>query len=140
MTEPAFPFHGQDSDRYESHPGLTLRDYFAARAMQAAFEDHHRNDHIAQRAYAIADAMLTERGGTTAFDMLKALIQADDDMAWTWHCNIAMPFVDEGGSHKMANHAAARFMSTAFDVDVTKFVWWKDFEKQWEVIDDEVYL
>lgn len=37
-------------------------------------------------------------------------MRADPEYAWGWHCNIAMAFVDEGGEHGMANHAAARFM------------------------------
>ena len=59
-----------------------------------------------------------------AFDALKSAIQADDDYAWSWHCNVAMPFVDEGGSHEQANRAAARFMRTCFNMDVTKFDQW----------------
>lgn len=48
--------------------GMTLRDYFAAKAMQSAFsegnftftlEDYR---HLAKVAYAIADAMLSARG------------------------------------------------------------------------------
>lgn len=61
------------------------------------------------------------------FEALKTAIQADNDYAWTWHCNVAMPFQDEGGSHEQANRAAARFMATAFDVDVTTFDQWKSF-------------
>lgn len=47
--------------------GMTLRDYFAAKAMQAALEggleaDAGQWDEIcAARSYAIADAMLKER-------------------------------------------------------------------------------
>ena len=68
-----------------------------------------------------------------AFDVLKAAIQADDDYAWAWHCNVAMPFVDEGGTHEHANRAAARFMQTCFEVDVTTFGQWKSFEWTKEV-------
>lgn len=57
----------------------------------------------------------------TAFELLKNAIQKDEDYAWTWHCNIAMPFIDQGGTHEQANKAAADFMKIAFDVDVTKF-------------------
>ena len=68
-----------------------------------------------------------------AFDTLKSAIQADNDYAWTWHCNVAMPFADEGGSHEQANRAAARFMQTCFDVDVTTFDQWKSFDWAKEV-------
>ena len=77
---PAFPcleatVTGIDSDGHErvdteAHGGMTLRDYFAAKAM-AAFIGAHitrngRSDHwpeadVAQYAYDLADAMLAER-------------------------------------------------------------------------------
>ena len=41
---------------------LSLRDYFAAKAMAARAGDHYGNwDRLAYEAYAIADAMLRER-------------------------------------------------------------------------------
>ena len=42
-----------------SRPGMTLRDYFAARAMQEM--KWHDEDHAAQACYEIADAMLRAR-------------------------------------------------------------------------------
>ncbi|HAT7708526.1 TPA: hypothetical protein JAX41_005002 [Enterobacter roggenkampii] len=68
-NEPAFPipateYHGMDS-------GMTLRDYFAAKAMQgwlASFSesDAHPSvsgkcDAVAEASYALADAMLKAR-------------------------------------------------------------------------------
>jgi len=45
--------------------GMTLRDYFAAKAMQALYKDaiDHQasNQSIAHEAYKISDAMLKER-------------------------------------------------------------------------------
>jgi hypothetical protein len=61
------------------------------------------------------------------FDDLKKIIKEDNSYAWSWHCNIAMAFQDEGGSHEIANKAAARFMQSTFDVDITKFKEWKSF-------------
>jgi len=56
---PAFPCHpGIENPIYD---GMTLRDYFAAKAMQAEFASGiHLDDmnHCAQRAYKMADAML----------------------------------------------------------------------------------
>lgn len=55
----AFPLGGQ--------PGMTLRDYFAAAAMQAIQSraippsSGDSNEHIARLAYATADAMLQVR-------------------------------------------------------------------------------
>jgi len=52
-----------------------------------------------------------------AFETLKQAIQNDHMYAWSWHCNIAMSFVDEGVDHETANKAASRFMQTTFGVD-----------------------
>ena len=50
--------------------GMTLRDYFAGKAMQAlitgpdVMDDHYEeetNEHVAKRSYFIADAMLKAR-------------------------------------------------------------------------------
>lgn len=62
-----------------------------------------------------------------SIDILKEAIQEDDDYAWTWHCNFAVPFQDEGASHEQANRAAARIMSLLFEVDVTKLEQWQSF-------------
>lgn len=57
---PAFPI-------LQECEGMSLRDYFAARAMQALIStpDYLRgnwsNGNVAQDSYALADAMLTER-------------------------------------------------------------------------------
>ena len=61
----AFPI---ESSLAMLHPGMTLRDYFAAKAMQgdiASMQAHEdpasAANHIAVRAYAVADAMLKAR-------------------------------------------------------------------------------
>lgn len=58
---PAFP--SETSTRY--FLGMTLRDYFAVKAMQgicASGPGHHMtNDLIAKEAYSLADAMIHER-------------------------------------------------------------------------------
>jgi hypothetical protein len=61
---PAFPMSYDNSlaYTYPSHQGMTLRDYFAAKAMQALLgyeESTLQND--AEVAYQMADAMLKER-------------------------------------------------------------------------------
>ena len=68
-NEPAFPT-GTGVTPYKS--GMTLRDYFAGQALAGTLEQGVENDmhygwwhepsKIAQRAYAIADAMLKARG------------------------------------------------------------------------------
>jgi len=66
---PAFPLHTHDwhkevSDTgYIDHDftmGMTLRDYFAAKAMQALAQGNYF-DATARQAYMIADAMLKAR-------------------------------------------------------------------------------
>ena len=59
---------------------------------------------------------------------LSQAMQNDQDLAWTWHCNIVAGSLDEGVDHKTAHLAAARFMSIAFGVDVTTFEEWKRFD------------
>jgi hypothetical protein len=64
MNQPAFPC------QYEEHlptwNGMTLRDYFAAKAMQAIITNHKLEDCddfvIAANAYQLADFMLKARG------------------------------------------------------------------------------
>ena len=74
--EPAFPV--STSNPYSGHqdgpntwqfPGMTLRDYFAAKAMQSLlttideFPDEHWRTGVAMDAYMMADAMLKTRSG-----------------------------------------------------------------------------
>lgn len=63
---PAFPFECQGpTTAPEIYYGMTLRDYFAAKAMAAAMANPDLNDKssddIAFGAYRIADAMLKAR-------------------------------------------------------------------------------
>jgi len=55
---PAFPIHWENHDK-----GMTLRDYFAAKAMQGMMVDVYAPnfDYIAKTAYEMADAMLKAR-------------------------------------------------------------------------------
>lgn len=62
IGRPAFPVPGLDRNLYNN--GMTLRDYFAAKAMQADMENgRHESDFAwsAGRAYRMADAMLEAR-------------------------------------------------------------------------------
>lgn len=60
----AFPCPG-DFNAYPESLGMTLRDYFAAQAMQAFCHqaEDAGYDEIAIWAYGMADAMLRARGG-----------------------------------------------------------------------------
>jgi hypothetical protein len=59
MNEPAFPT-GTGVTPYKS--GMTLRDYFAAKAMQAMTHRGESNEKfVAEHSYLMADAMLKAR-------------------------------------------------------------------------------
>tara|TARA_R110002126_G_scaffold230781_1_gene375506 strand:+ start:268 stop:477 length:210 start_codon:yes stop_codon:yes gene_type:complete len=67
MSQPAFPttMHNYGDGKYASH-GMTLRDYFAAKAMQGFMANksnpmHFQPEADASWAYSIADAMLKAR-------------------------------------------------------------------------------
>ena len=53
MNTPAFP------DQYKD--GMTLRDYFAAKAMQTLAQKYSHEGDVSRNAYKIADAMLKAR-------------------------------------------------------------------------------
>jgi hypothetical protein len=56
-SEPAFPVVANNWHR----PGISIRDYFAAKALQACFVDDTNVHGTARLAYRIADAMLEAR-------------------------------------------------------------------------------
>ncbi len=61
-NEPAFP--AMHYDLADNEHGLTMRDYFAAKAMQNVFNtggDDDERQYIAMHAYKMADAMLKAR-------------------------------------------------------------------------------
>jgi hypothetical protein len=58
---PAFP---QRTDATLSYSGMTLRDYFAAKAMQGLLSNRNAEaaiDEFARKSYRMADAMLKAR-------------------------------------------------------------------------------
>lgn len=66
---PAFPVITPDMP-VNGSPGISVRDYFAAKAMGGIISAYHRPDDIcmckellAEAAYKVADAMLKERAG-----------------------------------------------------------------------------
>ena len=66
INPPAFPrplsVDDVDPDiTYPAHVGMTLRDYFAAKAMQALIDNDGLFSEIPTHAYALADAMLKAR-------------------------------------------------------------------------------
>jgi hypothetical protein len=65
MNESAFPWQIDDGETMRGHKGMTLRDYFAAKAMTglltAEIVGEYTNEHIANISFLIADAMMKER-------------------------------------------------------------------------------
>jgi len=68
---PAFPYEEKNPDGtpYHFNPGMTLRDYFAVKALPTChlicdeFPDENWRIGVAMDAYAMADAMLAARKG-----------------------------------------------------------------------------
>ena len=67
FSEPAFPFNYEgDGGQQVTHQGMSLRDWFAGLAMQAAFagvvaRKTNWSEVVAANAYEMADAMLEAR-------------------------------------------------------------------------------
>lgn len=62
---PAFPIYGKLNEwGYAEQPGMTLRDYFAAKVMQGSIDSswfHSDHNRSAKWCYEVADAMLKAR-------------------------------------------------------------------------------
>ena len=59
---PAFPvLHWINGESTGAEEGMTLRDYFAAKAMQSMAQKYSHEGDISRNAYKIADAMLKAR-------------------------------------------------------------------------------
>lgn len=59
---PAFPLHNHGTQTLGMHfTGMTLRDYFAAKAIQAMAQKYSHEDDVSRHAYKIADAMMKAR-------------------------------------------------------------------------------
>ena len=57
----AFP---SEFSTHEPFYGMTLRDYFAGQALAESTREiwsEHKHEHVAKRAYDLADAMLAQR-------------------------------------------------------------------------------
>jgi len=92
------------------------------------FTEHYK---YARIEVETANSSETSNSSLPFAELVKGLSQAmqrDQDLAWTWHCNIATASCDEGACPSAANLAAARFMRIAFGVDVTTFDQWKSAE------------
>ncbi|KHE11749.1 hypothetical protein [Citrobacter braakii] len=64
QQETAFPTKESNYEKIWSSPGMTLRDYFAAKFMQGVCANPDKlydDEPLAKEAYAMADAMLRAR-------------------------------------------------------------------------------
>ena len=68
----------------------------------------------------LIQAVTVEKTCVDALQTLSFHMRIDPELAWGWHCNVAIASQDEGMSHEAANRAAARFMKMAFDVDTSR--------------------
>ena len=61
--QPAFPITNHWHNELNHYNGMTLRDYFAAKAMQAIISVHDNTtlEFVSGKAYQYADAMLKAR-------------------------------------------------------------------------------
>lgn len=94
----AFPEMGgyydphQDQFVIEPTSGMSLRDYFAAKAMQGQL-DEGTIEHIVERAYEIADAMLAARATPQPDPVREELAEALED-AREWMSSVEMHLRD----------------------------------------------
>jgi len=58
---PAFPVSFKWNKELRQYNGMTLRDYFAAKAMQALIDNDGLFSEIPTQAYELADAMMKAR-------------------------------------------------------------------------------
>jgi len=65
MNESAFPWQIDNGETMRGHKGMTLRDYFAAKAMQGMLSENsgirYPTDELVDFAYKVADAMMKAR-------------------------------------------------------------------------------
>ena len=61
MKQPAFPVAFKWGEDFKEYNGMTLRDYFAAKAMQAMAQKYSHEGDVSRNAYKIADAMMEAR-------------------------------------------------------------------------------
>lgn len=74
------------------------------------------------------------RGRTSsAMRTLSEEMKKDPDLAWAWHCNLAMMAVDAGAKHEEANKRAADLMRRAFGVSTDEYPHYKNIMSQYHV-------
>lgn len=78
---------------------------------------------------AVVNELIERRAVETTtphlLDQFTAALKGDPDLAWSWHCNLAMPIMDRVKcSHTAANEAAADLMRHLFHIDIRSNSCW----------------
>lgn len=118
VTEPT-PANSDEADVREVQEAhdWAQTDAIAAEHGEGSPDPHFiEEDVLDDMRYRIANNM----GVADELNVLKAAVRLDPAYAWSWHCNLAMSFFDEGGDKPAANRGAARFMQLLFGVDTSK--------------------
>ena len=107
---------GNGSERWILSPGeqKPYEDEYCAESQV------HRPATTKKIFYFVADDEQQEQQPPDVPAAMRTVIAAmkdDPEYAWSWHCNVAMAFVDEGGDRYTANQAAARFMRALAGVE-----------------------
>ena len=95
------------------------------RALQNELANEQASSGQVHEAQKRTIAELEEKLKIPPARVLSEALQNDSSYAWAWHSNLAVCFIDAGGTHTQANKAAAQFMFNAFGVNVTSFSEWK---------------
>ena len=80
-NEDAGPYGHQDGPQTWQFPGITIRDYFAAKAMQAMLTATSADSDLPNLEYRrVSDGpTVAERLSTTAYDVADAMLRARED-------------------------------------------------------------
>jgi hypothetical protein len=105
---------------------MTSRDELMQLAAQAWCTENTQ-DRVMDPELAEAFADILEREASV-FGRFKRSIVTDRSYAWSWHCNVAVCYADEGATHEQSNRAASRFMYNAFGLKMETFDEWKSFD------------
>lgn len=74
-------------------------------------------DELLEETTASVATQPAPTGVPAAMQIVTDAMRADPEYAWSWHCNVAMAFVDAGGDAYTANQGAARFMRILANVE-----------------------
>ena len=107
----------EEADRWVDSPDCLWSGYVSPLYSEAQVKELlARAEAFEEAAKAVLDAEPLE-SVPQAMQTVIAAMQADPSYAWSWHCNVAMTYVDAGGDRYTGNQGAARFMKLLANVD-----------------------